>query len=173
MNQSFIFLNVNTYIFRTVYLIRRKRAAKPYVIKEEDLNATNYSSFEIYYYSTIWIISLPSRIDKFTYTSFMIDRVLEEVRCLQRMRHPNIVFYHEAWIGNNYNYILMEYATRCTLKDLLEKQIRHSRRKQLFVPHCAFCNIIISTIRNDILIRIGSTSTTLKQLLFMHILKMR
>jgi len=48
--------------------------------------------------------------------------VLEEIQCLQRLRHPNIVLYHGAWEENDHSYILMEYATHCTLKDLLEKR---------------------------------------------------
>lgn len=47
--------------------------------------------------------------------------VLREVEYLQKMRHPNIVAYHAAWVENNKSYILMEYATRGTLKELLEK----------------------------------------------------
>ncbi|XP_015605837.1 serine/threonine-protein kinase nekl-2 isoform X2 [Cephus cinctus] len=48
--------------------------------------------------------------------------ILGEVECLKRMRHPNIVNYHGAWRENNRSYILMEYATRGTLKDLLNKR---------------------------------------------------
>lgn len=48
--------------------------------------------------------------------------VLREVQYLQKMRHPNIVAYHAAWIENNKSYILMEYATHSTLKELLEKR---------------------------------------------------
>lgn len=54
--------------------------------------------------------------------NMLLQIVLGEVRCLQKMRHPNIVSYHGAWIQNNHSYILMEYATRCTLKNLLEKR---------------------------------------------------
>ncbi|XP_014480795.1 PREDICTED: serine/threonine-protein kinase nekl-2-like [Dinoponera quadriceps] len=81
--------------FGTVYLVRRKKDSKPFVIKEQDLDSVNYSASKI---------------------------VLEEVQCLRKMRHPNIVSYHGAWIAHNHSYILMEYATRCTLKDLLEKR---------------------------------------------------
>ncbi|KAL6266316.1 hypothetical protein P5V15_003173 [Pogonomyrmex californicus] len=81
--------------FGTVYLVRRKKDSKLFVIKAQDLDATNYS---------------PS------------ERTLGEIRCLKRLRHPNIVFYYGAWEENNHSYILMEYATRCTLKDLLEKR---------------------------------------------------
>ncbi|XP_011168035.1 serine/threonine-protein kinase Nek5 [Solenopsis invicta] len=82
--------------FGTVYLVRRKKDSKPFVIKVQDLsNAVNHS---------------PS------------ERTLGEVQCLQKLRHTNIVFYYGAWKQNNYSYILLEYATRCTLKDLLEKR---------------------------------------------------
>ncbi|XP_011863456.1 PREDICTED: serine/threonine-protein kinase Nek5-like [Vollenhovia emeryi] len=81
--------------FGTVYLVRRKKDSKPFVIKAQDLNAVNHS---------------PS------------ERTLDEIQCLQKLRHPNIVFYYGAWKKDNYSYILLEYATRCTLKDLLEKR---------------------------------------------------
>ncbi|XP_032679417.1 serine/threonine-protein kinase nekl-2-like isoform X2 [Odontomachus brunneus] len=81
--------------FGVVYLVRRKKDSKPFVIKEQNLDTMNHLSSKI---------------------------VLEEVQCLRKMRHPNIVSYHGAWLAGNYSYILMEYATRCTLKDLLEKQ---------------------------------------------------
>ncbi|XP_072751503.1 serine/threonine-protein kinase Nek8 [Anoplolepis gracilipes] len=81
--------------FGTVYLVRRKKDLKLFVIKAQDLNTIKHS---------------PSQ------------RVLGEIRCLKKLRHPNIVFYYGAWKKNNYSYILMEYATRCTLKDLLEKR---------------------------------------------------
>ncbi|XP_020298267.1 serine/threonine-protein kinase Nek5-like [Pseudomyrmex gracilis] len=80
--------------FGTVYFVRRKKDLKPFVIKAQDLK-TKYS---------------PSK------------RVLGEVLCLQKLRHPNIVMYYGAWEKNNHSYILMEYATRCTLKDLLENR---------------------------------------------------
>ncbi|KAG7208284.1 hypothetical protein KM043_014526 [Ampulex compressa] len=83
--------------FGTVHLVRRKKDSKPYVIKEQDLSDTNAVSSKI---------------------------VLEEIQCFQKMRHPNIVAYHGAWTEDNRSYILMEYATRCTLKDLLEKRDR-------------------------------------------------
>ncbi|KAH0952617.1 hypothetical protein HN011_005360 [Eciton burchellii] len=81
--------------FGIVYFVRRKRDFKLFVIKEQYLNIMNYSSSK---------------------------RVLEEIQCLQRLRHPNIVLYHGAWEENDHSYILMEYATHCTLKDLLEKR---------------------------------------------------
>ncbi|XP_029156514.1 serine/threonine-protein kinase Nek8-like isoform X2 [Nylanderia fulva] len=81
--------------FGTVYLVRRKKDLKLFVIKIQDLNATSYS---------------PSK------------RALGEIQCLKKLRHPNIVFYYGAWEKDNHSYILMEYATRCTLKDLLEKR---------------------------------------------------
>ncbi|XP_011255446.1 putative serine/threonine-protein kinase A isoform X2 [Camponotus floridanus] len=81
--------------FGTVYLVRRKKDLKLFVIKAQDLDAIKYS---------------PSK------------RALAEIRCLKRLRHPNIVFYYGAWKKNNQSFILMEYATRCTLKDLLEKR---------------------------------------------------
>lgn len=42
------------------------------------------------------------------------------MKCLHTLRHTNIVAYYGAWIEDNHSYILMEYATRGTLKDLLE-----------------------------------------------------
>ncbi|OAD54944.1 Serine/threonine-protein kinase Nek5 [Eufriesea mexicana] len=80
--------------FGSVYLVRRKKDSKPFVIKEQILNNIN---------------SLP------------FESILEEVQCLYTLRHPNIVAYYGAWIEDNHSYILMEYATRCTLKDLLER----------------------------------------------------
>ncbi|KAK2589197.1 hypothetical protein KPH14_002008 [Odynerus spinipes] len=83
--------------FGTVHLVRRKKDLKPFVIKEQDL--------------TINIASNQS-----------FGMALREVQYLQKMRHPNIVAYRAAWIENDTSYILMEYATRGTLKDLLEKR---------------------------------------------------
>lgn len=83
--------------FGTAHLVRRKKDLKPFVIKEQDLmirSSTNRSC------------GIASR----------------EVQYLQKMRHPNVVAYRAAWIENNKSYILMEYATRGTLKDLLEKR---------------------------------------------------
>ncbi|XP_012277098.1 serine/threonine-protein kinase nekl-2 isoform X2 [Orussus abietinus] len=48
--------------------------------------------------------------------------VMAEVDCLRKMRHPNIISYRGAWSEDNRSYILMEYAMRGTLKDLLKKQ---------------------------------------------------
>lgn len=48
--------------------------------------------------------------------------VVAEVQCLQKMRHPNIIAYHGAWNEGSRAYILMEYASRGTLKDLLERR---------------------------------------------------
>ncbi|KAL2713782.1 serine/threonine-protein kinase nekl-2-like isoform X1 [Vespula squamosa] len=82
-------------MFGTVHLVRRAKDLKPFVIKEQNLNIkTNISS----------------------------EMVLREVQYLQKMRHPNIVAYHAAWIENNKSYILMEFATCSTLKELLEKR---------------------------------------------------
>ncbi|XP_076229736.1 MAM and LDL-receptor class A domain-containing protein 1 isoform X4 [Nomia melanderi] len=50
------------------------------------------------------------------------QNILGEVQCLHKLRHPNIVAYHGAWMEHDHSYILMEYATRCTLKDLLSKR---------------------------------------------------
>lgn len=47
--------------------------------------------------------------------------VISEVQCLKKMRHPNIIAYRRAWTEGNKMYILMEYASRGTLKDLLER----------------------------------------------------
>lgn len=37
-------------IFRTVYLVKRKKDSKPFVIKAQDLNAANHSPSEVYSY---------------------------------------------------------------------------------------------------------------------------
>nr|XP_031845882.1 serine/threonine-protein kinase Nek5-like [Nomia melanderi] len=81
--------------FGSVYLVRRKKNSKPFVVKEQALNATNALPFK---------------------------NILGEVQCLHKLRHPNIVAYHGAWMEHDHSYILMEYATRCTLKDLLSKR---------------------------------------------------
>lgn len=120
MRINFISYSVNVYTFRTVYLVRRKKDAKPLVIKEQDLVSMNYLSSKVYDYTILIIIHI--RIKCKIFRTFFFQIVLGEVRCLQRMRHPNIVFYYGAWIRDNRSYILMEYATRCTLKDLLAKQ---------------------------------------------------
>ena len=44
-----------------------------------------------------------------------------EVECMQILRHPNIISYYGAWQDSGSFYILMEYAVRGTLKDLLDK----------------------------------------------------
>lgn len=96
-------ISINSYVcetllgqgtFGSVYLVRRKKDLKPFVVKKQNLNDAN---------------ALP------------LQSVLGEVQCFHTLRHPNIVAYYGAWIENNHSYILMEYATRCTLKDLLEK----------------------------------------------------
>ncbi|XP_015188613.1 PREDICTED: serine/threonine-protein kinase Nek5-like [Polistes dominula] len=81
-------------MFGTVHLVRRTKDLKPFVIKEQNLSVKTNLSFKM---------------------------VLREVEYFQKMRHPNIVAYHAAWVENNKSYILMEYATRGTLKELLEK----------------------------------------------------
>ncbi|XP_076625822.1 serine/threonine-protein kinase Nek5 [Colletes latitarsis] len=100
-----ISMHINDYVFEallgrgtfgSVYIVRRKRDSKPFVVKEQVLNNT--------------INALPFK------------NILEEIECLHTLRHPNIVAYYGAWMENNRSYILMEFATRCTLKDLLEKR---------------------------------------------------
>ncbi|XP_076240946.1 serine/threonine-protein kinase Nek8 [Calliopsis andreniformis] len=81
--------------FGSVYLVRRKKDSKPFVVKEQVFDALNAHS---------------------------IKNILGEVQALNTLRHPNIVAYYGAWVENNNCYILMEYATRCTLKDLLENR---------------------------------------------------
>lgn len=90
-----VYVYVYVCVNRTVHLVRRIKDLKPFVIKEQNLSIKTNISFEM---------------------------VLREVQYLQKMRHPNIVAYHAAWIENNKSYILMEYATRSTLKELLEKR---------------------------------------------------
>ncbi|XP_076679867.1 serine/threonine-protein kinase Nek5 isoform X1 [Andrena cerasifolii] len=103
-------MRINDYVFETllgrgtfgsVYLVRRKRDSKPFVVKEQVLNAVN---------------ALP------------VKNILGEVQTLHTLRHPNIVAYYGAWMEDDRSYILMEYATRCTLKDLLDE--RHTPLKE-------------------------------------------
>ncbi|XP_076661954.1 serine/threonine-protein kinase Nek5 [Halictus rubicundus] len=97
-------MHISDYVFETllgrgtfgsVYLVRRKTNSKPFVVKEQIFNATN---------------ALP------------LKNILGEVQCLHKLRHPNIVAYYGSWIEHDRCYILMEYATRCTLKDLLSNR---------------------------------------------------
>jgi len=44
---EFIFYRIIC-IFRTVYLVKRKKDSKPFVIKAQDLNAANHSPSEVY-----------------------------------------------------------------------------------------------------------------------------
>jgi len=46
---EFIFYRIIC-IFRTVYLVKRKKDSKPFVIKAQDLNAANHSPSEVYNY---------------------------------------------------------------------------------------------------------------------------
>lgn len=81
--------------FGSVYLVRRKKDSKPFVVKKQIFDAFNALPFK---------------------------NILGEVQALHTLRHPNIISYYGAWVEDNHCYILMEYATRCTLKDLLEKR---------------------------------------------------
>ncbi|XP_043281504.1 serine/threonine-protein kinase Nek8-like isoform X2 [Venturia canescens] len=45
--------------------------------------------------------------------------VTNEIEILKKMRHPNIVAYYDSWREDNKGFILMEYASRGTLKQLL------------------------------------------------------
>ncbi|XP_012265021.2 serine/threonine-protein kinase Nek3-like [Athalia rosae] len=86
--------------FGSVHLVRKRQGGKTFVIKEQNVvGEMAKSSWEM---------------------------AVSEVRCLKKMRHPNIITYHDAWNEENRFYILMEYATRGTLKDLLDR-----RRKPL------------------------------------------
>lgn len=46
--------------------------------------------------------------------------VVNEIEILKKMRHPNIVAYYGSWSEDEKGYILMEYASRGTLKELLQ-----------------------------------------------------
>ncbi|XP_066601034.1 serine/threonine-protein kinase Nek5-like [Prorops nasuta] len=81
--------------FGTVYLVRRRKDDKPYVIKEQPLTDTN---------------------------KYVAKMMLNEVQMLQKMRHPNIIAYHCAWKDDEFNYIVMEYAHHGTLKSLIERR---------------------------------------------------
>lgn len=62
--------------------------------------------------------------------------VSAEVECLQILRHPNIISYYGAWQEDSSFYILMEYAVRGTLKNLLDK-----RTSPLIEQVCVISNI--------------------------------
>ncbi|XP_014236745.1 serine/threonine-protein kinase nekl-2-like [Trichogramma pretiosum] len=81
--------------FGKVYLVKRRKDGKPFVIKAQEQNAQNE----------------------------IINKMIKaEVECMQILRHPNVVAYHGAWSESSKFFILMEYATNGTLKNLLDKQ---------------------------------------------------
>ncbi|XP_046424863.1 serine/threonine-protein kinase Nek8-like [Neodiprion virginianus] len=81
--------------FGKVHLVRKRKDRKTFVIKEQDVSQKAKTSYEM---------------------------ALGEIHCLRKMRHPNIIAYHDAWIEGSRIYIRMEYASRGTLKDLLERR---------------------------------------------------
>lgn len=99
--------------FGSVYLVRRKKDYQPFVIKKQNLDSVN---------------ALPYK------------RILGEVQCLHTLRHPNIVAYYGAWVEDNHSYILMEFATRCTLKDLLEKDDKPLKEQDALY---LFCQVVL------------------------------
>ncbi|XP_076292567.1 serine/threonine-protein kinase Nek5 [Lasioglossum baleicum] len=97
-------MHISDYVFQTllgqgtfgsVYLVRRKSNWKPFVAKQQVFDSANALPFK---------------------------NILGEVQCLHKLRHPNIVTYYGAWIEQDHCYILMEYASRCTLKELLSNR---------------------------------------------------
>ncbi|XP_054008838.1 serine/threonine-protein kinase Nek5-like [Hylaeus anthracinus] len=146
-------MHINHYVFETllgkgtfgsVYLVRRKRDSKPFVVKEQALNTINALPFK---------------------------NILGEIQCLHTLRHPNIVAYHGAWIEENHSYILMEFATRCTLKDLLEKRqspLKEEDALYLFsqvvlgVHHIHFKKILHRDLKPENIMLTGSHGNVVK-----------
>ncbi|XP_046746056.1 serine/threonine-protein kinase Nek8-like [Diprion similis] len=81
--------------FGKVHLVRKRKDRKTFVIKEQDVSQKAKTTYEM---------------------------ALGEIHCLQKMRHPNIIAYHDAWTEGSRIYIRMEYASRGTLRDLLERR---------------------------------------------------
>ncbi|XP_015594446.1 serine/threonine-protein kinase Nek5 [Cephus cinctus] len=51
-----------------------------------------------------------------------VEIVMNEVKLLSKMEHTNIITYYGSWIENNKCFILMEYATKGTLYNLLSRR---------------------------------------------------
>ncbi|XP_014217335.1 serine/threonine-protein kinase Nek4-like [Copidosoma floridanum] len=81
--------------FGQVYLVKRLRDGKEFVIKQQE---------------------------KTVNSELITKMTTSEVQCLQVLRHPNIVSYYGAWQESDNFYILLEYAPRGTLKDLLNQR---------------------------------------------------
>ncbi|XP_003424605.1 serine/threonine-protein kinase Nek8 [Nasonia vitripennis] len=81
--------------FGKVYLVKRRKDSKQFVIKEQEQNSSN-----------AWINKM----------------ITAEVECMQILRHPNVVSYYGAWQESKNFYILMEYAAHGTLRNLLDNR---------------------------------------------------
>ncbi|KAJ8682057.1 hypothetical protein QAD02_017849 [Eretmocerus hayati] len=82
--------------FGKVYLVKRQKDSKQFVIKKQKQNPND-----------AWINKM----------------ITAEVECMQILRHPNIISYYGAWQESGHFYILMEYAAKGTLKNLLDNRI--------------------------------------------------
>lgn len=87
--------HLGTGTFGTVCIVKRLKDGKQFVIKQQELNSCNSSSARM---------------------------ISWEMANMQVLRHPNVVSYYGAWQEEQSFYILMEFASRGTLKYLLDKR---------------------------------------------------